>query len=84
MWFVFFLLVIVVVLVVVNTNKARTKDTIEMMQLKSQMDSKSDSEKQAEQMDKIAETLVKLQNLKEQGILTEEEFNEQKKKFLNY
>ena len=52
------------------------------MDFKAKKDEAVNEEQPSKENESVADELIKLNELKEKGLLTEEEFNEQKKKLL--
>jgi len=76
------LVVTLLVVLIASIAKGNTKKNLEIEKLKAESE-KSRSSNDGNNVNSIAEELTRLKDLKDKGILTDAEFDEQKAKILN-
>ncbi len=76
------LAVTLLIVLIVSISKGTTKKNLEIEKLKAESE-KSRSSNEGNSVNSIADELTKLKDLKDKGILTDAEFDEQKAKILN-
>lgn len=78
------LLVILLIVIIVSVSRGNKKKTLEVQKMQKEIDEPTITEApKTNPPGSIADELVKLKNLKDSGVLSEEEFERQKEKILN-
>lgn len=76
------LLVILLIILIVSISKGNKKKNLEIKKLQTEVSQPKQSEP-IKSSDSIADELAKLKDLKDKGVLTDAEFEQQKSKILN-